>query len=137
MTAAARSLGRPPPTDDEKKAAIEDPGVPWKDWFFFSFLKPWLGLGMLTVDAFVAGAAIEAHSAAALAGGLAVAVYLEFLVYRALWTRPGASESRSEPFRPSWYRPVRVGRWTPEAWYPERFRIRAPGATGPDPADFL
>jgi hypothetical protein len=137
MSTAARSLGRPPPTPEERQAAIDDPGIPWRDWFYFSFLKPWVGLGFLTVDAFVAGSAAEAHSLPGLAVGIAVALYLEFLLYRALWVRPSPTEDRSVPFRASWYRPVRVGRWTPEAWYPERYRIRAAEATGPDPADFL
>jgi len=137
MSATARSIGRRPPTDDEKKAAIQDPGVPWKDWFYFSFLKPWIGLGMLTVDAFVVGAAVEARSALGLAVGLAIALYLEFLLYRVLWTRPEPTEGPSTPFHPSWHRPVRIGRWTPEAWYPDRYRMRAPGSTGPDAAEFL
>jgi threonine/homoserine/homoserine lactone efflux protein len=137
MSAAARAFGLRPPTEEEKKAAIEEPGVPWRDWFFFSFLKPWVAIGYLTVDAFIVGAAAEAHSLVGIALGLAAATYLEFLGYRVLWTRPSPTEDRSTPFHPSWHRPVRVGRWTPEAWYPERYRIRVIEGTGPDPADFL
>jgi hypothetical protein len=137
MSAAARSLGQPPATEDERKAAIADPGVPWRDWFYFSFLKPWVAVGFLTVDALIAGAAAEAHSALGGGLGLVAAVYLEFLAYRVLWTRPDVAEERTTPFQRSWYRPVRIGRWTPEAWYPERYRIRVARATGPDPTDFL
>jgi hypothetical protein len=137
MSAAARSLGRPPATEEERLAAIADPGVPWRDWFFFSFLKPWLALGYLIVDGLIAGAAAEAHSVVGLVIGLAIAVYLEFLGYRLLWTRPDVAEERTTPFRRTWYRPVRVGRWTPEAWYPEQYRVRAAESTGPDPTDFL
>ncbi|MCI4357275.1 MAG: hypothetical protein L3K18_09115 [Thermoplasmata archaeon] len=125
------------PNPEERHKAIEDPGVPWRDWFYFSFVKAWLALGFLVIDALIAGAWAESHNYVGLALSEAVAVYLEFLAFRYLWTRPGPEEERHGPFSPSWHRPVRVGRWTPEAWYPERFRVQKPGQSGPDPHEFL
>lgn len=126
------------PNAAERKAAQADPGVPWKDWFYFSFLKVWVGLGFLIVDAMIAGFFAEQRQFAALVGATAVALYLEFLAYRVLWTRPHPDEERSTPYKPSWYRPVRFGRWTPEAFHPEAFARHVPAtAGGPDPHEFL
>jgi hypothetical protein len=126
------------PTPADRSAAVADPGVPWKDWFYFSFLKVWIGLGFLIVDAMVAGFFAEQRQYVGLVLGTAAAFYLEFLAYRFLWTRPGPEEERSTPYRPSWYRPVRFGRWTPEAWHPEAFARHVPTTTGgPDPHEFL
>ena len=67
------------------------------------------------------------------------AIYLELLLYRFLWYRPDPEEGyRATAFRPTWLRPVRYGRWTPEA-----FRARegkdpfGDVAVGPDPREFL
>jgi hypothetical protein len=126
------------PNKAERERAVADPGPPWKEWFYFSFLKVWIGLGFLIVDAMVAGAFAEVRQYVGLVVARAAVVYLEFLAYRYLWTRPGPEEERFTPYRPSWHRPVRFGRWTPEAWHPEVFaRHLPPGGTGPDPNEFL
>jgi hypothetical protein len=126
------------PTEAERRAADADPGVPWREWFYFSFLKVWTALGFLVVDALLVGFFAEAHSVPGVLVGAAVALYLEFLAYQVLWRRPAADEERSTPYRPSFYRPVRYGRWTPEAWHPEAFARHLPGAgAGPDPNEFL
>jgi hypothetical protein len=126
------------PTKAEREAMAALPGLPWREWFYFSFLKVWIGLGFLIVDALIAGEFAEMRDFLGLILGLVVAVYLEFLVYRVLWTRPGPEEERFTPYRPTWYRPVRFGRWTPEAWHPEHFARHLPStASGPDPHEFL
>jgi hypothetical protein len=138
MSSPSRGLfGRPKPTEEERQKALEDPGEPWGQWFYFTFLKVWIPLGFLILDGWIAGAALEVRNYPALVIGLVAAVYLEFLAFRALWAHPPDDESPSRPFRRSWYRPVRFGRWTAESWYPERFRSPTPGRTGPDPNEFL
>ncbi|HKV90489.1 MAG TPA: hypothetical protein VJQ43_04735 [Thermoplasmata archaeon] len=130
-------LGQLRPTEEERRRALEDPGVSWREWFYFTFLKTWLGLGFLVADALLASAWAESRNYLGLAVSLAAVVYLEFLAFRYLWTRPGGSEQRKSSFARSWHRPVWAGRWTPESWYPERYRAPQPGASGPDPNDFL
>jgi hypothetical protein len=126
------------PTEEEKRRAVDEPGVPWKDWFYFSFLKVWVSLGFLILDAMVAAAWSEARNWIGLVASLVVVVYLEFLAFRFLWTRPATTEERFTEFKANWLRPVRRGRWTPEAWYPERFAThQASGRSGPDPNEFL
>jgi hypothetical protein len=126
------------PTRAEREAAVAAPGVPWKDWFYFSFLKVWIALGFLILDGLIAGEFAELRSAGGLVLGLAIAVYLEFLAYRFLWTRPGPEEERSTHYHPTWFRPVRLGRWTPEAFHPEEFARHLPSTVaGPDPTEFL
>ncbi|MCI4325304.1 MAG: hypothetical protein L3K00_05435 [Thermoplasmata archaeon] len=126
------------PTKAEREAAVAHPGLPWREWFYFSFLKVWIGLGFLILDALIAAEFAELRNLLGLVLGLVVAVYLEFLAYRLLWTRPGPEEERSTPYQPTWYRPVRFGRWTPEAWHPEQYRRHLPSTTGgPDPHEFL
>jgi hypothetical protein len=126
------------PTEAERRAANADPGVPWREWFYFSFLKVWIALGFLVFDALIAGFFAEARNLPGLVVGVGVALYLEFLAYQVLWKRPGADEERFTPYRPTVVRPVRYGRWTPEAWHPERFTRHLPSAgSGPDPNEFL
>ena len=129
-----RLLG-PPPTAAERAKALADPGLSWREWFYFSFAKTWIGLGFLIADSILIAGWSEARNWAALVLTLVPALYAEFLAFRVLWTRPGVEEERTTDFRPSWYRPVRVGRWTPEAWHPELDRGLRP--VGPDPNEFL
>lgn len=139
MSASSRTglFGRPRPTEEERLQALEDPGVPWRDWFYFSFLKVWVCLGFLILDGLVAGAFAESRNFVGLFVALLIAVYLEFVLFQYLWIRPGPDDLRASTFAPSWYRPARVGRWTPETFYPERFRMAKPSETGPDPNEFL
>lgn len=138
MASSARRglLLGPPPTPEERKQAIEDPGPSWREWFYFSFLKVWIPLGFLILDTILAAGWVESHNWIGLGVTLAVALYLEFLAFLYLWARLPLEQDRTQPFRPSWFRPVRMGRWTPERWYPERYR-GARVVTGPDPDEFL
>jgi hypothetical protein len=124
----------------EKELALREPGPSWREWALFTGLKPWLGVGFLIADAWIVAAWLEAGSYLGLSVSLAVAVYLEFLLYRYLWYRPDPADAgRRASFRPTWSRPVRYGRWTPEA---ERMRaglpLEGPSAEpGPDLREFL
>lgn len=117
----------------EKELALREPGPSWHEWLYFTGLKPWLVVGLLIADAWIATAWLEAGSYLGLAVSLAVAVYLEILLYRYLWYRPDPAEAHARTtFRPTWSRPVRYGRWTPEA---ERVRAGLPleGPAEPEP----
>jgi hypothetical protein len=123
----------------EKELALREPGPSWREWAFFTGFKPWLGVVFLIADAWIAAAWLEAGNLIALALSLFAAVYLEFLLYRYLWYRPDPEDARDRTtFRPTWTRPVRYGRWTPEA---ERVRaglpLEAAPERGPDPREFL
>jgi hypothetical protein len=123
----------------EKELALREPGPSWREWFYFTAVKPWLVVGFLIADAWIATGWVEAGSYLGLSVSLAVAVYLEFMLYRYLWYRPDPEEARPRTaFRPTWSRPVRYGRWTPEA---ERLRaglpLEAPAEPGPDIREFL
>lgn len=137
MPPLRRTFGVPDLDDRERAEAAADPGPSWREWLYFEFLKVWIVLGFLIVDSWIAASWLGPLNAPGLTGSLALALYLEFLAYRYLWYRPDI-ERFERDFRPTWLRPVRVGRWTPEAW-----RLRAgqdpyPGVqSGPDPRDFL
>jgi hypothetical protein len=127
--------------DEEDHAqAVAAPGPSWSEWFYFEFLKVWLVLGYLILAAIVIAAFADPLNLAAMAGGLVVVGYLEFLGWRYLYYRPDPEKESplNSQFQPSWIRPVRFGRWTPEMW-----RIRAgerpyrDNEAGPDPREFL
>lgn len=101
---------------EEKQRALEDPGPSWHDWWYFSASKWYVLIGFLILDVWVGGFWVEAgYGAVALASVVAL-LYGEFLLYEYLWRRPALPErGRAPPFRRTWWRPVEVGRWTPEA----------------------
>jgi hypothetical protein len=119
---------------EEKKQALADPGPSWREWFFFSAMKVYLGLTFFIVDSWIIVTWLEAGSAAGAAVSTVAAVYLEFLCYRWLWTRPRLDRPVRASFRPSWHTPVQFGRWTPEA---ELFRAGKLPPEGPNPREFL
>lgn len=114
---------------EEKRRALEDPGPTWREWFFHSAAKVWIGLGFLVVDAWLLVACLDVGVWQAAVPVLAAALYIEFLVYRYLWYSPNEFRP-SHRFHRTWYRPVAYGRWTLEAEY-----VRAhPGAAVADDA---
>ena len=104
----------------EKRKALADPGPSWREWFFYSGSKWWIGVGFLIVDVFAVGSWISggATSAGRLGGAfasLAVAIYIEILIYGYLWRRPSDEElAGNRQFRPGLLGLRQVGRWTPE-----------------------
>ncbi len=99
----------------ERKAALEDPGPSWREWFLFSGAKWWIGLGFLIVDAWVITSWFDPFNPVGIGLSLAGCLYLEYLAYGYLWYRPAELRpSGSPPFRPTWYRLREFGRWTPE-----------------------
>jgi len=128
----------------EKRRALLEPGPSWREWFLYDGAKWWLGLVFLIVDVWVVGSWIYGGSFAAprlveALLSLAVALYLEVLLYLYLWRRPSDTAlSRHRPFRRSWRALREFGRWTPEA---ARIRAGHPPVVGPDgtvhPDEFL
>jgi len=127
---------------EEKRRALKDPGPSWREWFFYGYAKWWVGLGFLIVDAWVVSAftgagSINANGVVECVGALAVAIYLEILLYRYLWRKPAVGSTRAR-FRPSWTGLTEVGRWTPEG---ERLRrgLGVPRTEdgSPNPNEFL
>ncbi len=122
----------------QKRAALADPGAPWKEWALRSALKWYIGLGLLIVDAWIATYWVSVHQLWAMIPSLAAALYLEYLLWEYLWYRPPerrAGASRLRRF-PRWIHPVPYGRWTLEADL-ARNGAAPKSAEGPDPAEFL
>lgn len=131
-----RGLGLPKLEGEERRRAIEHPGPSWREWFYTSFLKAWLGLLFFIVDAWILTAFLSPFAPALLVPSVAAALYLELLLWRYLWYEPDPETERRGEFHPTLLRPTRLGRWTPEA---ERLRLGldpAPGS-GPDVREFL
>ncbi|MGA8542997.1 MAG: hypothetical protein WB947_05620 [Thermoplasmata archaeon] len=120
---------------EEKRRALEDPGPSWREWFFQSAAKWWIGLVYLIVDAWVVVTFLEAGLYAETVPAVIVALYLEFLLYRYLWYSPDLSRSRGR-FHRTWIQPVPFGRWTPEA-DAARAHPSAASDAGPAPDEFL
>ena len=104
--------------------ALRESGPSWREWFFTSFASVWTLLGFFTLDVWgtvewlgpsgVGGA--NAYTVAGILLTLIVLSYLELLLWRFLYYRPSREEDMARlPFRPSWFIPVRFGRWTAEA----------------------
>lgn len=123
---------------EEKHEALAEPGASWHDWLYFSAFKWWLLIGLIAVDGWIAGFWIEIPSGYGLVASLLVAVYLEYLIFQYLWHRP---EPDARPpkggFRPSWYRPVEFGRWTPERRLAQQGHPAYDRSDGPDPREFM
>jgi hypothetical protein len=99
-----------------RERALQDPGPTWGEWLVGPFAKVWLALGYFIVDTWVFLTWTAPFNAAGLVLSLAAALYLEFLLWRYFWYAPDREEDlRHLPFRPSWTRVTRFGRWTPQA----------------------
>jgi hypothetical protein len=122
----------------EKHGALLDPGPSWREWWFFSASKWYVGLGLLIIDSWILGTWIEAGLWVGALLSLLAAFYLEFLLYQYLYYRPHPdSVRRRGQERSPWVHPVEFGRWTPEG-----HAIRSGGTVhrasdGPSPEEFL
>ena len=126
----------------EKRLALLDPGPSWKEWFFHSHAKLWVGLAFLVVDGFIFGTWIsdgsypESHILGAILS-LAAALYVEVLLWQYLWRVPSVDTPiQGSRFRPGWTALREFGRWTPE-WAEMRRRPIVVTDGGPDPNEFL
>jgi hypothetical protein len=122
--------------EEEKRKAREAPAASWRDWWFYSASKWYILLGFALVDVWVGLSWEDAGNGLAAALSIVALLYGEFLLYQYLWFRPQSRRRRAES-RPTWWRPVRYGRWTPEA---DLARARGPGAVedeGPDLREFV
>ena len=124
---------------EEKRRALAEPGASWRDWLFFQAFKWWLVIAILVVDSWIAAAWVEVGSYVGLVLSLVVAIYFEFLLFQYLWYRPDpeAPRLRKGEFRPTWVRPVEVGRWTPEAVLAKRGVRFDEHPDAVDPKEFL
>ncbi len=122
---------------EEKRLALLDPGPTWKEWFFYEATKWWIGLALFIIDIWIVFGWWQAGSVTLGVVTLVAAIYGEFLLARFLWHRPSEPRPRNRPFRPTWYLPVEVGVWTPEA-ADRRAGRGVPGLTDePRPDEFL
>ncbi len=119
---------------EERKRALAEPGLGWKEWALYSGLKPWIGLGLLIIDVWalvtVIGLASEPTYGLWAPLGLdplavvlfslisALTIYLNIVLWSYLWAIPRESDLRPGSFTPTLLRPFAVGRWTPDypAW---------------------
>lgn len=129
---------KPPLSDQERQAALDDPGPSWTQWATRDFLRWCAFLLFLIIDTWIVESYLYPVFLPGLVIGLLVATYLEFLLYSYLWHRPGDEQiRRRERFQPTWYRPVLYGRWTVEAERAAQGTLRAPEESGPDAREFL
>jgi hypothetical protein len=133
------AFGVEPPDPATREKAIEAPGASWREFFFFELAKVWIMLGLFVVDSLILVYWTDPFNPLALLASLFLAFYAELLLYRILWYRPNPEEGYlAREFRPTWIRPVRYGRWTPEAWRAKEGRDPFEDVVvGPDPREFL
>ncbi len=141
----------PPPTPEERKRALEDPGPSWREWVYGSMLKIYIPLGFLIADTWIVGAWVEPFrsigalpAAVGAIASVAPALYGEYVLFEYLYARPPGDPSRSvrEEFRPTVRRPFQYGRWTPAG---RRVRAGRPPYESPhgggqgevDPSEFF
>jgi hypothetical protein len=136
-SSASGRFGFPKIDPEARKKAIEEPGPTWREYFYYSFLKVWIALGLFIVDIWIAAYWLRPINPLGLALSLAAAIYLEFLLYEYLWARPKVDETAARRARRTWLRPVIYGRWTPEADRLRQGLPITPGYRGPDPREFL
>lgn len=99
-----------------RQEALSDPGPTWGEWLIGPFAKVWLALGLFVVDSWIVVLWTVPFNALGLLLSLAGALYLELLLWRYLWFAPDREEDlKNLPFKPSWDRLTRFGRWTPQA----------------------
>ncbi len=123
---------------EEKRRALGEPGPTWREWWFQSGSKWYVGLGFLILDVWLLSAAFEAGAATLGFLALLPALYAEFLLYRFLYYQPPVGPSASEGrFRRTWTRPVEYGRWTREAAIEKAGGTVPRAEGGPDPREFL
>ncbi|MGI0139999.1 MAG: hypothetical protein ACREBT_02455 [Thermoplasmata archaeon] len=121
--------------EDEKRRALAEKGPSWRDWLFFEAFKWWMVIAYLAVDGWIVTGWLESGSYWAIAPSIAAAIYVEFLMFQFLWHRADLEETYRhgrEPFRASWFRPVEIGRWTPEAALRRRSPHRPVESIDPD-----
>jgi hypothetical protein len=126
----------------EKLAALADPGPSWSEWFFFHGAKWYMTAAFLIPVAWEIASLFAPANVPGYEIGpvLAGTFYAEFMLYQYLWHRPSSHPSRSlgaRSFRPTWYRPVQYGRWTPEGTELRAGRPVVSVEEGPDPREFV
>jgi len=133
---------------EEKRLALADPGLSWREWFLFRGAKWYLGLGYVIV---LSWEALYLFPPPDVPGYVVVPPYVVVplilltlygfvVLWQYLWFRPfGHVGSRSTrgPTSRNWLRPFAVGRWTPEMDDIRAGRRPVAAAEGPDAKEFL
>ena len=134
------STGLEPTPSDPLRQELEEPGSTWTGFLYFELAKVWILLGLFILDSWIIVFWTELPGWEwALLPTLGAALYADFVVYRVLWYRPPDDDVyRFRPFQRTWIRPVRWGRWTPEAWRAKAGKDPYGNApVGPDAREFL
>lgn len=113
MSSGRGPFGLPKVHEEERRRALEDPGVSWKDWLSSSFAKTYLGLAFFIADGLLIASWFgPPANYPAMIGTTALALYLEYLAWQYLWYLPRAwaeapgtprGTAPAEP-RPKWSR---------------------------------
>lgn len=123
---------------EEKRRALEDPGPSWREWFYNTAGKWWIGLGFLIVDSWIIVAGIQSSAPIVTLPAAVAAIYLEFLAWQYLWRRPSFdTPRRRKRFRPTWYALTQYGRWTSEGAAARNHPSVTGSDEGPRPEEFL
>jgi hypothetical protein len=102
-------------TPEERKKAIDDPGTPWKVWWYAQGSKTWIGVGMMILDVFLYGTIwmwTWPYAHYMLIPAMPFALYLNYLLWNYLWRVPDLDELRKGQIERTALHPWPVGRWT-------------------------
>ncbi len=138
-TSEPSEFAEPPDSEEDaqRKAALAEPGLSWKEWSLYVAARWWGAILFLIIDAWIAETWLQTSFVWGLFPSLAAAIYAEFLLYRYLWHRPPLDEAKPRGgFRRSWTRPVKFGRWTPEGMDLRAGRPVIGYGSRPDPREF-
>ena len=96
---------------EARRKALAEPGAAWRDWAFATGFKPWIGLGMLILDAMLLASLVETTVPWTALVALPFVLYSNFLLYQYLWARPPKDLRHRSRFHRNWRHPFLVGRW--------------------------
>ncbi len=83
MSSGRGPFGLPKVHEEERRRALEDPGVSWKDWLSSSFAKTYLGLAFFIADGLLIASWFgPPANYPAMIGTTALALYLEYLAWQ-------------------------------------------------------
>jgi hypothetical protein len=125
--------------EEEKQRALLDPGPSWRDWWYYSASKWYVGLGLFVLDIWVLGTWLEVGLVLGAVLSLIGVTYLDFLLWQYLYYRPHPDHDDRKAGEPRrwWVHPVEFGRWTPEGHTVRTGGTVVRPSEGPTPEEFL